>query len=187
MNYKVIITTQKKYESEIVKQLKQAGISESLSINERLYDTKEAFIEAKRNLEILGNNDVKLFWNEQNAFSTKDEYPNQFNNEKRLIFHEFIPRLKDAPYIADIGCAHGFWSNEVSTACKQVDGFDYSSSMIENAKRNCTKENVTFTCCDIRNYKFEYSYDGIMLMSILMYMMDEDKVFEMIEKGKVMS
>lgn len=109
-------------------------------------------------------------------------FPSQYEKERDLILSRFIPMMSCKSVLADIGCASGHWAHEVSKYCLKVDGYDYSDSLIKTAKERYENSNTHFYKLDIRSDNIINQYDGIMLFGVLMYIFDDETMFQVLDK-----
>lgn len=180
-NYDVFISVGRQYANEIKKQLIAHGITRYTSLDEQIYYSLDEYHKGKKDYELLFPDDGQRFWGASSQFSTRDIFPEQYANERRLLFDSFIPLLPQDAVVADLGCASGEWTREVAPHVKHIDGFDYSEKMIKTAKeRSKEMENIDFHCCDIRMQQLEKKYDGIMMFGVLMYVFEKEKVYDVL-------
>ena len=115
------------------------------------------------------------FWTSQESYSLADYFPQRYSNQGKMLHDVFMPLFKKKPLLLDIGCASGEWTVEMAPECREIDGFEYSSSLVQTAvgRYSCV-ENVHFFQGDARTLNFEKQYDGAMLLGMLMYIDNEN-------------
>lgn len=179
----IIIAAGPCYEKEIQKQLKDYGINDYISINEKIYNDYSEYLTDVRFYSDLFPNEMEDFWASSEQFSTEGMFSKQYENEKRLIFDYFLPHLCKASVVADIGCASGEWSSKIAEFCAEVDGYDYSQRMIDHAKQKWKNKNLHFQQFDLTTDDFcKKQYDDIMLFGVLMYMFAPERVCDVLKK-----
>ncbi len=65
--------------------------------------------------------------------------------------YSYIKKLDGNKVVADMGCGNGKLVEILASKFNEVIGIDYSSNMIEAAKKRCNKENVTYKLMDMTN------------------------------------
>ena len=124
------------------------------------------------------------FWENEEDYSLSVFFPHRFAKQYELVFEKFLPRLDNNAIIADFGCASGEWTLKVAPFCKKIYGFDYSKELIKSAEERAkieNRSNAIFEYCDIRNIPLDVEYDGVMLLGVLMYIDDCDKLYEVLK------
>lgn len=121
------------------------------------------------------------YWSAQESYSVEKFFPKTFTEARKLIFDNFLPLYKDKkPVLMDIGCASGEWTMMVATKCSQIDGFEFSQSMVNKANNDAKKgwKNVKFYQADAKTLHLEKKYDGAMLLAVLMYFDDINEIYQ---------
>ena len=126
----------------------------------------------------------KEYWDSQDIWSIKNYFPKTFDKEKKLIIDDFLTLYKEKPDLMDIGCASGDWTLMVAPYCGKVCGYEYSQKMVDTAKREAQKrgvENVEFFQADATSMKLNCFFDGGMILGMLMYLDDADKIAQVLK------
>lgn len=94
--------------------------------------------------------------------SNADFWDSKMGDESNY-FHRNIVRpnterllnIKDGDYVLDIACGNGNFSQRLAQKGAKVVAFDYSSKLIEHAKRRRSNilDKVEFHICDATNYE----------------------------------
>ncbi len=87
---------------------------------------------------------------------------------KIMKYHDFfLNNIAEDDRVLDIGCGNGLVARDLSKKAKEVVGIDISNNSIRNARRTCFNKNVRFICGDATVYKFETTFDAIVLSNVL--------------------
>lgn len=111
---------------------------------------------------------------------------------RRSMFSRFsytIEALRDDKYmeILDMGCGAGRYSHELAKLNKKVFGIDFSSNMIELAKKISDTKNIKnteFKCISAEEFKFEKSYDAVICLGFFDYIEKPSILIDKIVKSK---
>jgi 2-polyprenyl-3-methyl-5-hydroxy-6-metoxy-1,4-benzoquinol methylase len=127
---------------------------------------------------------TSLFW---------DKLANRFDRQERGYKQAHIKTventkkyLKSSDHIIDYGCATGSTAFELADQVEHIQGIDYSSKMIEVAKRRTAElkiQNVDFTQTTIFDKGFEKgSFDVILAFGILHLLHNPRKAIQRINE-----
>lgn len=106
------------------------------------------------------------------------EYAGYLNNHvhpKHYItkYHDFfVEQLEPTDDVIDLGSGSGFLSYDMAKKTQSVFGIDISKTNVKNAKRDYTRDNLTFVEGDITLYQFEKSFDKAVLSNVLEHIED---------------
>lgn len=102
-------------------------------------------------------------------------YLNKGIHPKHFItnYHQFfLDNISANDRVVDLGSGSGFLSFDLAKKAKSVFGLELSKTNVDNAKRDYTKENLTFKVGDITTYKFEDKFDKAVLSNVLEHIKD---------------
>ncbi len=140
----------------------------------------EIFIDDKdtyKKVTALYPNKTDEMWNDKNEYSLKGAYPKTYKVARKLIFDRFLPLFDEKPYLIDVGCAAGEWTLTVAPYCSHIDGYDYSSSLIEAANKNKNSAaNVSFFQANAKTMQLDKRYDGGLILGMLIYFDDYEDI-----------
>ena len=133
----------------------------------------ECFFISKETYESMvrsGSHEVDGFWNAQTSFSVKDHFSVTYNGAYKLIFEHFLPLYSNKPSLVDIGCASGEWTLRIAPNCSSIDGYELSQKLVDTANKNASGfDNVHFYVADSKTMSLSRSYDGALILAMLMY------------------
>ncbi len=126
-------------------------------------------------------NKTEKFW---------DRMSNQFDKQAGHFEQPPVERSKkyinSSDIVLDYGCATGTTTIEFAGNVKKIHGIDFSSKMIEAAKRKaavCKIENIDFTKTEIFDERFKKeSFDVIVAFNILHLLEDTQKALQRINE-----
>jgi ubiquinone/menaquinone biosynthesis C-methylase UbiE len=139
---------------------------------------------------MVESNKIKEYWEKEKTVSLKDE--NLRELETTAIANCIRAIDKSGLYICDMGCGDGTNTIKYSRLnnVKQVVGIDYSSAMIEKAKKNIKRENIaniTFVNGNVSELcNFTNKFDAVITQRCLINLpvLDEQiKAIEIIRKS----
>lgn len=94
----------------------------------------------------------------------------------------FLALLPKDAHILDIGCAGGPKTNYMKKKGFQVEGIDFSESMIESAKKRFP--DINFNVLDVYDLeKLNKTYDGIFSQAVILHI-PKKRVMKVLEKMK---
>lgn len=104
------------------------------------------------------------WWGNQSEFTLKKMMPKRYENQRNMLMEKFLPLYKDkSSYLFDMACADGEWTAMMSHSVDSIDGYEYSSAMVDYAKKkyqNGNYKNISFQQADIMTARIERIYDG---------------------------
>ncbi len=128
---------------------------------------------------------IDEYWSLQESYSVKHLFPQTFTRAKELIFDHFFTLYHDSkPIIMDIGCASGEWTMMVASKCSQIDGFEFSQSMVDTANNEAKLggvDNVYFYQANAKTMRLEKRYDGAMILGVLTCFDDIDEIYQILK------
>jgi len=89
------------------------------------------------------------FWDEKMG-----EHSNRFHREIVRPSTELLLDIKKGEEILDLACGNGNFSKRLVDLGAKVTAFDYSASLIDNAKKRCVShlDSIVFKVIDATNY-----------------------------------
>lgn len=123
----------------------------------------------------------KSFWEKhaktyQTAFEKLPELADYIHRaERRHLFRVIKPHQEMR--VLDLGCGTGRWALEFAPFCRYVLGVDFSEGMIERAREEAKKRNlsnVEFLVDSLETFQTEEKFDLIILSGVLVYFDDPD-------------
>ena len=128
---------------------------------------------------------ISLFYNKLDTWSLKDYYEERFNRQMKFVKEKFAPLIKETDEICDVGCASGDFTFEFAKYCKEVDGYEMSSKMVDWANNYAKENNISNVkfyqgMCESINYQKQY--DKMSFMGVLTYVMEDDKAETAVKK-----
>ncbi len=137
------------------------------------------------NLFKADNEISRSFWKNHKNWQISKVSVERFNNQKQFLLTHYIPILDKNQVICDYACACGDWSFMVSPYVKHIDAYDISPSMIEKAKQEAEKRNITninFQVSEAETFEFEKVYDSIMVLGLFTCIFDDSVCENFIKK-----
>jgi 2-polyprenyl-3-methyl-5-hydroxy-6-metoxy-1,4-benzoquinol methylase len=125
------------------------------------------------------------YWAELEEFSTAELWPKHYKLMLDWFGQKVVPLLNKDMNIADMPCANGELTFYFAKYVKSIDGFDLSEKMINLAKQRADRQgiaNINFQQADAQTIIFNKKYDVFMLLWLLMYIYDENKVNVILKK-----
>lgn len=109
------------------------------------------------------------------------------DDEEAIIVLDLIRKyLQSSDIVLDVGCATGIYAFEIAPQVEEVWGIDISSEMIQAAKRNAKKRDVTnvqFMQAEIFDPRLKDGFFNVVLaLNILHLVEDPSQVVEKIKK-----
>lgn len=90
-----------------------------------------------------------------------------------MKYHQyFIDNIEERSNILDIGCGIGALANSIAKKANFVLACDINIKSLEIAKNTFKKDNVKFIYADATSYKFNASFDYIILSNVLEHIKD---------------
>ena len=90
-----------------------------------------------------------------------------------MKYHQyFIDNIEEHSNILDIGCGIGALANSIAKKANFVLACDINIKCLEIAKNTFKKDNVKFIYADATSYKFNASFDYIILSNVLEHIKD---------------
>lgn len=83
---------------------------------------------------------------------------------------KFITYLDKSQKIGDLACKNGNGTRYVAQYVGKIDGFEYSESMVQTARKVAEKqgiENILFYQADACELELECAYDNFMMMGLM--------------------
>lgn len=122
------------------------------------------------------------FWNKYapfyNLFMKKDEkmYREMFSLIRRQVMGKTV---------LEVATGTGLIAKNIADCTKRTDATDYSEKMIQQAKKNCSSKNLTFSVQNAYHLTFaDDSYDVVIISNALHIMTDPEKALQ--EIGRVL-
>ena len=140
----------------------------------------EVFCDKKTTFDHLVSSysgNIKSYWDSQKSYSLKDFFPKTYAETRSLLFEHFLSLYSEKPCLMDIGCASGEWTLLLAPMCNAIDGYEYSQALVDSANANSADvENVQFYQSDAKNMSLSKTYDGALILAMLMYIDDPDDI-----------
>lgn len=94
------------------------------------------------------------------------------------MFRQLFPPLQGKT-VLDLGCGYGWHCDFASRqGAEKIQGIDLSVKMIEEAKRRCPQDNITYRVCGIQEYEYpENTWDCVVSNLALHYIENLEPVF----------
>lgn len=148
----------------------------------------EIFCSSKKAFDDVGkkySGKIDKYWSSKESYSVKKFFPQTFTGARELIFDNFLTLYQDSkPILMDIGCASGEWTMMVAPKCSQIDGFEFSQSMVDTANNDAKLEgmdNVHVYQANAKTMHLEKKYDGAMILGVLMYFDDINGIYQILK------
>jgi SAM-dependent methyltransferase len=95
--------------------------------------------------------------------------PDGIHPKHRLMrYHDwFQERLSSNWHGLDVGCGNGALAYDLKSACRSVVAIDINPDNISRAKKQFSKEGITYICGDATTYHFNRTFDAIVLSNVL--------------------
>ncbi len=128
------------------------------------------------------NKSIKEYWTKRSA-SYSEQNNEELNSNKKNIWKEMILENieeKGKLKILDVGCGPGEFSILMAKEGHDVVGVDLTEAMLEEARNNALKYNVSpkFINMDIQNLEFQdETFDLIISRNVTWHLQDVDKFF----------
>lgn len=84
----------------------------------------------------------------------------------------FLDHIGQESSVLDIGCGNGFVASQIATKAKKVTGIDTDQANIIQAKKQHSRENISYILGDATRYDFEERYDAVVLSNVLEHIKD---------------
>lgn len=84
----------------------------------------------------------------------------------------FLDRIGRESSVLDIGCGNGFVAYQIASKAKKVTGIDTDQANIGQARRQHSRENISYILGDATSYDFLERYDAIVLSNVLEHIKD---------------
>ena len=92
--------------------------------------------------------------------------------QRKFEIDTLLKNLDSSDTLLDMGCGNGYSTNYFSGLCKEVVGGDFSEKMIERAKSENAKDNVSYVQIDARNFNLEKKFSKIITQRCLINILD---------------
>lgn len=128
-----------------------------------------------------------LFYHTAEDWSIKGLSLEYLEKLKTYIETFYIPHLMPNNRMLEIGCAAGEWTFFMAPYVKQIIAYDYSSSLIKEAKQKNKSEfpnttNIAFLEGDICKMDIQETYDCISCMGVFSCILDFEEVKRSVKK-----
>lgn len=122
------------------------------------------------------NTNTSSSWEKETNWSLKNIFPERWENQKKFIEEKFLSLLNSDDVMFDMACANGEWTRMVAKHVKQVDGYEYSQSMVDFAIKINEEENIQnihYEQTDATDFHPQKKYNNGMCLGPFTYLEDE--------------
>jgi SAM-dependent methyltransferase len=85
-----------------------------------------------------------------------------------MNYHEFfVNNIGENDVVLDVGCGNGALTYDIAKKAKKVVGIDVNEKNIDFARKNFSRENITYICGDAMKLLPEEEFDVIVLSNVL--------------------
>ena len=120
---------------------------------------------------------AKNDWKTRTQFNYSQNCPERYRAQLDFLNTYFVSKLSKTDEIADVACANGWVSIELSKYVKQIEAYDISDILLSQAKQTAIEENISnisFKKFDILKDKINKVYDHIIVMGLFNYIISDD-------------
>lgn len=125
------------------------------------------------------------WWEKQEDFSLKNMFPERYRNQVSFIQEEFYKYLKPSDLVCDLASANGEYSFMIADKVKGIDGYELSDKMAVYSQEKAQElgaANVTFMQGNAMDIEFDKTYDNMMMMGLLTYIMEDENAEKIVQK-----
>lgn len=120
--------------------------------------------------------DNKAFWSGISKFYNRFTRGKvSYNNAYKILEDYIVSELTIDMLVLELASGPGTLSNRIADSCKHLTVTDFSDQMIEEAKKNVCKKNVTFETADATNLQFDNNSFNVVVIANALHIMPNPK------------